>query len=67
MGEPKPGPFAPFVGAGVGVVHTWIGKTTMTFPATTTTVAGGSRTGLDWMVTAGLAMAVGERAILDLA
>ena len=39
LGLPKPGPFAPFVGAGVGVVHTRIGKTTMTFPATTTTVA----------------------------
>ena len=63
----KPGPFAPFVGAGVGVVHTRIGKTTMTFPATTTTVPGGSRTGLAWMVTAGVGMAVGERAILDLA
>ena len=67
MGLPKPGPFAPFVGAGVGVVHTRIGKTTMTFPATTTTVPGGSRTGLAWMVTAGVGMAVGERAILDLA
>ena len=67
LGLPKPGPFAPFVGAGVGVVHTRIGKTTMTFPATTTTVPGGSRTGLAWMVTAGLAVAVSERAILDLA
>ena len=67
LGLPKPGLFAPFVGAGVGVVHTRIGKTTMTFPATTTTVPGGSRTGLAWMVTAGLAVAVSERAILDLA
>ncbi len=67
MGLPKAGRFAPFVGAGVGVVHTRIGKTTMTFPATTTTVPGGSRAGLAWMVTAGVAMAVGERAILDLA
>ncbi len=67
LGLPKPGPFAPFVGAGVGVVHTRIGKTTMTFPATTTTVRGGSWTGLAWMVTAGVGMAVGERAILDLA
>ena len=67
MGLPKPGPFAPFVGTGIGVVHTRIGKTTMTFPATTTTVPGGSRTGLAWMVTAGVGMAVGERAILDLA
>ena len=66
-GLPKPGPFAPFVGAGIGVVHSRIGKTTMTFPATTTTVPGGSRTGLAWMVTAGVSMAVGERTILDLA
>ena len=67
LGLPKLGPFAPFVGAGLGVVHTRIGKTTMTFPATTTTVPGGSRTGLAWMVAAGLALAVGERATLDLA
>ena len=67
LGLPKPGPFAPFVGAGLGVVHTRIGKTTMTFPATTTTVPGGNRTGLAWMVTAGLALAVGGRTTLDLA
>ena len=46
LGLPKPGPFAPFLGAGVGAAHTRIGKTTVTFPATTTTVPGGSRTGL---------------------
>lgn len=67
IGLPKPGPFAPFVGVGVGVAHARIGKTTMTFPATTTTVPGGSGTGPVWMVTAGLAMAVGDRATLDLA
>ena len=67
LGLPKPGPFQPFVGAGLGVVDTRIGKTTMTFPATTTTVPGGNRTGLAWMVTAGVAMAVGDRATLDLA
>lgn len=38
----------------------------MTLPATTT-VPGGSRTGTGWMVTAGLAMAAGEHATLDLA
>lgn len=32
---PKPGPFAPFLGAGIGVAHAWVGKTTMTFPAAT--------------------------------
>ena len=42
-----------FSGAGVGAAHTRIGKTTMTFPATTTTVPGESRTGLAWMATAG--------------
>ena len=56
LGLPKPGPFAPFVGAGIGVAHTRIGKTTMTFPETTTTVPGGSRTELAWMATAGLAV-----------
>ena len=67
LGLPKPGPFAPFVGAGIGVVHTRIGNTAMTFPATTTTVPGGSRTGPAWMATAGVAMALDERTTLDLA
>ena len=67
LGLPKPGPFAPFVGAGIGVAHTRIGKTTMTFPETTTTVPGGSRTELAWMATAGLAVALEERVTLDLA
>ena len=67
LGLPKPGPFAPFLGAGVGIAHTRIGKTTVTFPATTTTVPGGSRTGLTWMATAGVAVALGERVTLDLA
>ncbi len=67
LGLPKPGPFAPFIGAGVGAVHTRIGKTTMTLPATTTSVPGGSRTGLAWMATAGVAVALDERVVLDLA
>ena len=67
LGLPKPGPFAPFLGAGIGVAQTRIGKTTVTFPATTTSVPGGSRTGLVWMATAGVAVALGERVTLDLA
>ena len=67
LGLPKPGPFAPFIGGGVGVAHNRIGKTTMTFPATTTTVPGGSRTGLAWMATAGVAAVLDARATLDLA
>ena len=66
-GLPKPGPFAPFLGAGIGAAHTRIGKTTMTFPTTMTTVPGGSRAGLAWMATAGVAVALGERVTLDLA
>lgn len=67
LGLPRPGPFAPFVGAGIGAAHTRIGETTMTFPATTTTVPGGSRTDMAWMATAGVALEVSERATLDLA
>ncbi len=67
LGAPKAGPFAPFLGAGIGAAHTRIGETTMTFPATTTTVPGGSRTGPAWMATAGIAMALDDRVTLDLA
>ena len=67
LGVPKPGPFAPFLGAGIGAAHTRIGETTMTFPATTTIVPGGSRTGPAWMATAGVAMALDDRVTLDLA
>ena len=61
------GPFRPFIGAGLGVVRTRIGETRMTFPKTTTLVPGGSRAGLAWMLTAGVAAALGGRATLDLA
>ena len=60
LGVPKIGPFGPFVGAGLGVVRTRIGQTRMTFPATTTIVPGASRTGLAWMVTAGVAGGAGR-------
>ena len=67
LGLPRADPFAPFLGAGIGVAHTRIGKTVMTFPATTTTVPGGNRTGLAWMATAGVAVALDGRVTLDLA
>ena len=67
LGVPNLGPFGPFVGAGLGVVRTRIGQTRMTFPATTTIVPGASRTDLAWMVTAGVAAALGERVTVDLA
>ena len=67
LGLAKIGPFGPFVGAGVGAVRTRIGEMRMTFPRTTTVVPGAGRTGLAWMLTAGVAVALGERATLDLA
>ena len=67
LGVPSFGPFGPFVGAGVGVARTRIGQTHLTFPATTTIVPGASRTSLAWMVTAGVAAALGEHVTLDLA
>ncbi len=66
QGSAGPGAFIPFVGAGVGIAHTRTREMTMTFPTTTTTVPGGSRAELAWMVTAGVAMEVGERTTLDL-
>ena len=67
LGLAKIGPFGPFVGAGVGAVRTRIGEMRMTFPRTTTVVPGAGRTGLAWMLTAGVAVAMGERATFDLA
>ena len=67
LGVPKPGPFAPFAGAGAGLARIAIGKTRMTFPATTTIVPGARRTGFAWMATAGVAVALGARTTLDLA
>ena len=67
LGVPRLGPFSPFVGAGVGAARTGIGETRMTFPRTTTIVPGAGRTGVAWMVTAGLSTALSERTTLDFA
>ena len=64
---PGLGQLVPFVGAGAGAVRTRIGETRMTFPRTTTTVPGGSRTDVAWMVTAGAAAALNGRTTLELA
>ena len=61
------GPFAPFIGAGVGAVSTRIGETRMTFPRTTTIVPGARRTDFAWMATAGVAATLSERTTLALA
>ena len=66
QGSAGSGAFVPFVGAGIGIAHTRTREMSMTFPVRTTTVPGANRTELAWMVTAGVAMAVGERTTLDL-
>ncbi len=67
LGVPGPGSLRPFVGAGAGVAHNRIGETRMSFPRTTTIVPGARRTGVAWMVTAGLAVPLGGGTALDLA
>ena len=67
LGLPRLGPLDPFVGAGVGVARISTGETQMMFPRTTTLVPGGHRTGLAWMVTAGVATALGESTTLEVA
>ena len=67
LGVPRIGPFEPFVGAGAGAARIRIGETRMNFPRTTTIVRGASRTGLAWMLTAGVSAPLGERTRLDLA
>ncbi len=67
LGLPRLGPFAPFVGGGVGLTRVAVGETRMAFPRTTTVVPGGRRTSLLWMPAAGVATALGPRVTLDVA
>ena len=60
-------PVQPFLGAGIGAVHTKIGETHMTFPVTTTIVPGLSRTDFAWMISAGVATVFDEDTTLELA
>ena len=67
LGLPRLGPFDPFAGAGIGAARVRIAETSMTFPRTTTIVPGTRRTGLAWMVTAGVSAQLGARTWLDVA
>ena len=67
LGLSSVGPFDPCIGAGVGAVRNRIGEMHMTFPRTTTFVPGASHVDVVWMVTAGVAMALGEHVTLDVA
>ncbi len=67
LGVPRLGPFSPFIGGGIGVSRIEVGETRMGHPdaGTTTIVPGGDRVNFAWMLTAGIARPIGERATLD--
>ena len=67
LGLPPLGPALPFVGAGGGLSRIDIGETHMEFPKTRTIVPGEERVNLAWMLAAGIALPLGEGAVLDLA
>ena len=56
-----------FLGAGIGIVHSKIGATRMTFPVTTTIVPGSSQTDFTWMVSAGVAAAIDDHKTIEFA
>ena len=67
FGLPRLGPFAPFMGAGVGAVRIGVGETHTTHPRTATIVPGARRNDFAWMAAAGVTAALDERTMLDLA
>ncbi len=67
LGLPRPGPFSPFIGGGIGLSRIDIDETRMEFPKTTTIVAGERRVNPARMLTAGVAMFSGKTVTLDLA
>ena len=66
-GAARIGPLRPFVGGGVGLARIDIDATRINFPITVVTLPGGHRTNFAWLLTAGVAAPLGERAILDVA
>ncbi len=57
----------PFIGAGVGVGRNELRQMRQTFPKTTTVVPGGTWVGRVWMLTAGMAVPLGDAVSLDVA
>jgi opacity protein-like surface antigen len=61
----------PYIGAGVGVARNRISRVTTDFPAiapdASTTIAGGTTTGVAWLLTAGVAIPLNDQLSLDLA
>jgi opacity protein-like surface antigen len=68
---PKISRLQPFIGAGVGAARNRISAVTYGFPTlapdASTTIAGGTTTGLAWLLTAGVAIPLNEQLSLDLA
>ena len=67
LGRTRFGPSRPFVGAGIGLARIDIDEMHLNFRRTVVTLPGDDRINLAWMLTAGVAVPVGEVATLDLA
>ena len=66
-GSPRIGSFRPFVGGGIGLSRIETDDTRIEFPITVVTIPGGDRTNFAWLLTAGAATPLGERATLEIA
>lgn len=58
-------PFGPFLGVGAGLSQIEIGAIRMDFPKTSTIVPGGDQVSFSWMLTAGVAVSLSPRLMLD--
>ena len=58
-------PFGPFIGVGGGLSRIEIGETRMDFPKTSTIVPEGDQVSFSWMLTAGVAVSLSPRLMLD--
>ena len=58
-------PIGPFIGVGGGLSRIEIGETRMDFPKTSTIVPGGHHANFSWMLTAGVAVSLSPRLMLD--
>lgn len=69
LGFPKLGPVEPYLGAGIGFARHDIGRVAFAFPGlgarATTVIRGGTGTDLAYMLTAGGAMRLTDRLVLD--
>lgn len=68
---PRLGNVQPFLGGGVGIARNRISRVSFAFPAlapeASTTIAGGTSTGVAWLLTAGFAIPLNQQLSVDLA